>query len=586
MSSNATLTQDQRTAVLDKVRYHHAEISRLYQFLNAHEPIMHLPEEVLIHIFLFVKQSQGRYCWLHITHVCHYWRQIALEAPRLWTDILVDKNLRYINAFVSRSGQAELSVKNQPAYIFSDDWALPAWEHVLENSWRIGSLKYTVLNVHVKSHLAPQWYTRPREFASLRSLELSIVAYTPTWGTPPLKEIYHFLPRSGPFPLLQQFSAWHLPFHTIKHFIVPSLQSLSLHFPLTSSLTWREVLDSFRELSKLEVLQLEDTNFHLLPGLYAESSSCSNPVALPRLKYLGLKCGRVASATAVVLDNLRFPGTTRMHLYYGNLLPVQADDSDSDSDTEGAGAVDDMSCVARAISSRLPEGTVEPILSLQIQQRHPGWLHETRVECWQTVLPIEQIRRSAFAPDDEVSDTTSSLVVHLQLPFKATALPHLCQIPILWNARTLVIDGSIGGEGARRDLSTWLSHMDQLTSISTQDYMLLDKICSALLPSRSGESVIPCPSLSLLDLGSVGAAFRAQDLPIWEESSAVLKAVRERKELGSQLERIIVPRSTHEDIVKCLSKYVKEVQAIGMDGRLLESSSSSDTDSSSESSQE
>src|SRR5579863_3186958 len=58
-------------------------------------PISHLPPEIIDLIFSFVHLStesqsprtRDRLGWLSAAHVCHQWREIALNQPRFWSYI-------------------------------------------------------------------------------------------------------------------------------------------------------------------------------------------------------------------------------------------------------------------------------------------------------------------------------------------------------------------------------------------------------------------------------------------------------------------------------------------------------------------
>ncbi|TCD71709.1 hypothetical protein EIP91_005475 [Steccherinum ochraceum] len=53
-----------------------------------------LPPELLVEIFRYYKVAELErdaytHSWLRITHVCHHWRQLALQTPTLWSDIVI-----------------------------------------------------------------------------------------------------------------------------------------------------------------------------------------------------------------------------------------------------------------------------------------------------------------------------------------------------------------------------------------------------------------------------------------------------------------------------------------------------------------
>ena len=78
-----------------------------------------LPPETLAAIFVHLSKqepdSPGRSSsyfvedLLSITHVCRFWRQVAINAPELWTEITM-KNPKAIEAFLERSGAVSLNV--------------------------------------------------------------------------------------------------------------------------------------------------------------------------------------------------------------------------------------------------------------------------------------------------------------------------------------------------------------------------------------------------------------------------------------------------------------------------------------------
>ena len=75
-----------------------------------------LPPEILAAVFVCLsKQLPGRDVsdfvqdLVSVTHVCRFWRQAAINAPDLWTEIKM-KNLEVVEAFLERSGAVPLDV--------------------------------------------------------------------------------------------------------------------------------------------------------------------------------------------------------------------------------------------------------------------------------------------------------------------------------------------------------------------------------------------------------------------------------------------------------------------------------------------
>lgn len=102
-----------------------AELLAVKRRINPCSPINRLAPELLTRIFLALKdpghlavavtsdeKRESRLQWIWITHVCTYWREVALAFTRLWSD-LTDVNLRnlgLVEAFLKRSENSPLTV--------------------------------------------------------------------------------------------------------------------------------------------------------------------------------------------------------------------------------------------------------------------------------------------------------------------------------------------------------------------------------------------------------------------------------------------------------------------------------------------
>lgn len=94
--------------------------------LNALLPInARLPPEVLAQIFAaYIHASHDPeeyagyhrhppYAWLKIAHVCHYWREVAIQTPSLWSYITLTR-LECVKEMIMRSKEAPLSIFTGP----------------------------------------------------------------------------------------------------------------------------------------------------------------------------------------------------------------------------------------------------------------------------------------------------------------------------------------------------------------------------------------------------------------------------------------------------------------------------------------
>lgn len=88
---------------------------------NALAMISRLPDEVLASAFLelnlFFRNDQlqwrsiDRYRWITVCQVCSHWRTVALNTPRLWSDITVTRSLNWMREMLARSHKAPLRVR-------------------------------------------------------------------------------------------------------------------------------------------------------------------------------------------------------------------------------------------------------------------------------------------------------------------------------------------------------------------------------------------------------------------------------------------------------------------------------------------
>jgi hypothetical protein len=70
-------------------------LSTLRHRRNVLAPVSSLPTEVITPIFSFVRLSgtpqpgkkPDHLAWLYVSHVCHHWREIALDLPLFWSHV-------------------------------------------------------------------------------------------------------------------------------------------------------------------------------------------------------------------------------------------------------------------------------------------------------------------------------------------------------------------------------------------------------------------------------------------------------------------------------------------------------------------
>ena len=250
------------------------------QDVRNHDIAIHsLPPEILAQIFLYTKtfnlyfQTEWasemdasnyedivllpgfRWTSLVLGQVCQYWRQVALNSPRLWTEIVIGEvrdfcTVSRVQTYLSRSKQAPLKV----FAMLGDQPSISAFRLVLYQFHRLQWLylyirppptemdpEQPVLALGDLPTSAPQlqWLTmRPLYGAGLEVLPLFIYG---TRIAPQLRE------------LVFTDCLWRLSTHAFS----PSLTSLQVTHLFDNTYTFSDVLNSLRPLSALTRLCLQ-----------------------------------------------------------------------------------------------------------------------------------------------------------------------------------------------------------------------------------------------------------------------------------------------------------------------------------------
>ncbi|KAH9166930.1 hypothetical protein EDB89DRAFT_1891050 [Lactarius sanguifluus] len=96
--SQATSREYQRQSIDAEIKSLEESIRALRRRRNTLAPISSLPAEVIVTVFSFLRvrvtllafkrgaNSDGL-AWLRVAHVCHQWREIALNQPLFWSHV-------------------------------------------------------------------------------------------------------------------------------------------------------------------------------------------------------------------------------------------------------------------------------------------------------------------------------------------------------------------------------------------------------------------------------------------------------------------------------------------------------------------
>ncbi|KAF7797575.1 hypothetical protein EIP86_008775 [Pleurotus ostreatoroseus] len=258
---------------------------------NSLLPVSRLPSEILVNIFDECRGVEDRSywwdlwraSWLVCTHVCQYWRHVALSAPMLWNNVgigpLTDEE--ELKTWLDRSGTATLEViirGHRSADIDSKgdgihDSILVCLAQELP---RIGMLDICVT---WKTFLSLKW---PISSSTLEDLSLFALDQT---TSPEVHELFS-LRLYNRFPNLKRLLASNAGFG-FNHWILPSTMT---HLTIVNSTTspsdhtLQDILQSLKHLPHLEHIRLENA----LPPNIATDTPFDRPVVLPSLQSLSL----------------------------------------------------------------------------------------------------------------------------------------------------------------------------------------------------------------------------------------------------------------------------------------------------------
>lgn len=390
------LPPEERVEITQEAARLQLELTRLNRRINAGSLVMRLPNELLAEIFIlctglnwnpespFVLELQAvddscspRYKWLRLTHVCHRWREVALNIPALWTEIDVT-NPELVASFVARSRNLPLEIslcqlrrQHLPAAI---------WEPVVQAVSRARSFTLHIRSGRDAARPTPQLH-QDYTLSELQDLKLHNMCADQI-------ALPYFLLPAFQFPALRVLFVSQFYYRTIQHLLVPSLRSLTLQAPyIRSGSDWEPLLKSLGEMKALQDLSIEDV--YPLPENYTEMPLLANTVArLPSLQSLRIPSRHDAGvAAALLLQSLCFPGNAALRIGGRDRIDLDF----QELEPSGTSIEEDVSCLLRALETRLSgEGTRNfapppPIRTLHLTFTDQG-PREMFITAWSSVL--------------------------------------------------------------------------------------------------------------------------------------------------------------------------------------------------------
>ena len=253
-SRKANSREYQRQAIDAEIKSLEESIRALKRRRNAVAPISSLPTEIIATIFstlrLFtapiVNGKSDYLAWLHVTHVCHHWREIALNNPIFWSHIDFNK--------IPLAVAAEMLVRAKMAPLNLEAWAT---NHYQDNAWFIGFTKVLQSHVtnlcHLKITPGTVFLRRALKGLSSPAPTLESLSLTDDFATPSRTTISQTLfggiaPRLFSLELHRCNISWKSP-------LLKGLRYLQIHAPSRhvrpSLADWLDALDQMPQLKNL-----------------------------------------------------------------------------------------------------------------------------------------------------------------------------------------------------------------------------------------------------------------------------------------------------------------------------------------------
>ena len=290
---------------------------------NALAPISSLPTEVFAAIFSFLRsprtssRESGKPSWLCITHVCHQWREIALNNPLFWSHIDFDSiPLAGAAEMLARAKKAPLHLEAMVTGSHWDDARLSAFKKELRS--RVSHICHLSFIAH-SSLLSDTLKLLVSPAPTLESLSLSILPdYKHRY--PPPASIPDTLfdgatPRLSCLELRRCNISWKSP-------LLKGLRCLEVFSPSKherpSLADWLDALDEMPRLKKL-VLQSASP----IAPPFPFNIERTRTVTLPFLADMDISAS--VGDCALTLSHLVLPALTRLYITAKSMLPNGAD---------------------------------------------------------------------------------------------------------------------------------------------------------------------------------------------------------------------------------------------------------------------
>jgi hypothetical protein len=328
--SQVDLLENQRQAIDAKVKSleDSGSIRALRSHRNTLAPILSLPVELTDGIFSYLRlpgisppftrgekaEKKDPLAWLRVAHVCHHWREIALNQPLFWS---------YVNfTNLSLAGAAEVltRAKTAPLYLeakirrrrwddtqYDDAAKLAAFKEELQQ--HLSQIRYLDISA-MQTHLYKTLQALVSPAPILEHLSLSFEVHTTISSPFPNALFNGTMPRLSHLELRCCDISWESP-------LFKRLTYLDIRSPSYEArpglATW---LDSLGEMSQLRTLILHSAS-PVSPTNASPPFEVEHTITLPFLTHLDISAPPWDCAIALAHLNLpalaRLSITTRVH---------------------------------------------------------------------------------------------------------------------------------------------------------------------------------------------------------------------------------------------------------------------------------
>ncbi|KZV63761.1 hypothetical protein PENSPDRAFT_200341 [Peniophora sp. CONT] len=267
--------------------------------------ILSFPPELTVEFFFHLVLSdppsvplEGRPLgWINITFVCKYWRSQAIGCPGLWTDVSGELGPSWLNAFLERSQESPLVLRN-----FNNKGILSDLEHVLPEALH----RIRALSIEKQPPVSIGAWLVSRPAPEMQHCALTRVKFSTsfrgsgTQGTPNDSAVELFAANAPQLRTLSLREPESFPWNSV---VLSGLVTLNFSRMIMKASETMDVILALRNMHHLESLV-----FHNL--FYQVAESNTHTVELAHLKHLDI--GADHSFFHYVYRHILHPGTTRL----------------------------------------------------------------------------------------------------------------------------------------------------------------------------------------------------------------------------------------------------------------------------------